>query len=341
MTLVHGGQLQQVISQYSIDNSEDCDWLDLSTGISPFSYPIPDIPEDVWRELPTTSARLMQSARQYYQCKNLLPTSGSQAVIQILPEIIVDNNHKQSYTVYIPRIGYKEHLKAWQQYDANIELYDELPAAEELSGNDILVVINPNNPSAVLYDKTQLNNLHQRLIELNGWLVVDEAFFDCYSQNQSMMLKVEQGHLIVLRSIGKFFGLAGLRIGFVASYPNLLKQIEAKLGPWSVNGPAQFITANALADAEWQQQQKLKLNNHSNQLVKLLSKYFDEKHIDKTDLFITVKTSRAQKIFELLLSHKIYIRLCDEQDAIRFGIPNSSDLIRLQQLLNAISLPVV
>ena len=131
--------------------------------------------------------------------------------------------------------------------------------------------------------------------------------------------------------------MAGLRLGFVASTPELLEKISDKLGPWSINGPAQHIVTKALADDNWQQKQRLHLTQSSKRLVSLLARYFDLKNINATDLFVTINTAKAKQIYSQLLVHKIYIRLCDEEDSIRFSIPKDDELNKLAHAFNHLS----
>lgn len=337
MALTHGGQLSFIAKQFGLDENN---WLDLSTGISPYLYPIPKIPKKVYAELPTTSNALLEAAKQYYQCQNLLPISGSQAIIQLLPTVHAEqlSSNKASTRVYLPKVGYKEHQKAWQQANYQTHLYDELPEPDQLVDNAIVVVINPNNPTAKLYSANKLLSLLDKLEQLNGWLIVDEAFFDLYPQKNSMMLHTHRAGLIVLRSIGKFFGLAGLRIGFVSAQQKLLNSINEMLGPWTVNGPAQYITQQALGDVSWQQSQQLKLTKQSQKLTSLLRQYFDNTALSTTSLFVTVHSPQAKSIFAQLAQQKVYVRLCDEKNALRFGIPRTSDLVKLELALQSLAL---
>ncbi|WP_085298867.1 threonine-phosphate decarboxylase CobD [Cognaticolwellia mytili] len=333
MALIHGGQLQQVAEQYKIPLS---DWLDVSTGIAPLSYPIPDIPLKAWQQLPQQSPALIAVAKQYYQCSELLVTNGSQAIIKALPELYSQKN-MASQDVYLPERGYKEHAKAWRSAGYTLHFYQELlPNINQLPTNCVVVIINPNNPTGKFFDREVIVQYHERLKQLNGLLILDEAFIDVMPDGQSYCGKVEDNHVIVLRSFGKFFGLAGIRIGFLVANGYWCERFKALLGPWQVNGPAQIIAEKALNDNAWHNEQCEKLHTLRVQQEALLWQVFTDKlvsTIQGCDLFLTLsfyQTGNAKKLYHLLCQQGVYCRLSDEQDTLRFGIAVEENLMRLE-----------
>lgn len=333
MALIHGGQLQQIAEQYKIPAS---DWLDLSTGIAPLSYPIPTIPSNAWQQLPQRSPDLIAAAKQYYQCSQLLVTNGSQAIIKALPELYRQKNIA-SHDVYLPERGYKEHAHAWRIAGYKLHFYQEsLPAMAELQPNSVVVIINPNNPTGKFFDRNVISQFQTKLTQLNGLLVLDEAFIDVMPNNQSCCNQVNDSHIIVLRSFGKFFGLAGIRIGFLIADDYWCTTFKAKLGPWQVNGPAQIIAEKALNDGDWQSKQCNKLSELRNQQEALLWRAFTEKlvkTIQGCDLFLTLSFHQSNcttKLHHFLCQQGVYCRLADEQDTLRFGIANQESLKRLE-----------
>ena len=339
MDIIHGGQLTKVAQSFSLDEEG---WLDLSTGISPFSYPVPEIPEQIWRELPHENQSLINAAKKYYGANEILVTSGSQSIIQVLPKLWCSLDAEKT-TVLLPLVGYKEHEKAWRENGFYIKLYKHLPSVDEIKDNSILVVINPNNPSGELIDISRLMVLHQQLKHSGGWLIIDEAFMDVCPKEYSMIALANQDSLFVLRSMGKFFGLAGIRIGFVSCHSFWLKKIRALLGPWHVNGPALYIAEKAISDTGWQQQQLQLLSIQSSRLKQILLNVFCAKEafktsdINGTDLFVTVKHPQAERIYNELCRMKIYLRLCDSKQELRCGIPNEQGLVRLATGLASIN----
>ncbi len=336
MTLIHGGQLHKVAEQYQIPLAH---WLDLSTGIAPISYPIPDIPLSAWQQLPQKDPELISIAQQYYQCSNLVVTNGSQAIIKALPELYRKTNSLQKLTatdVYLPARGYKEHAFAWKNADYNIHFYKEsLPAIESLTHNSVVVIINPNNPTGKFFERNVIAKYHEKLKELKGLLVVDEAFIDVMPTEQSCCNMVADNHLIVLRSFGKFFGLAGIRIGFLIAGDYWCHEFSELLGPWQVNGPAQIVAKHALSDSEWHNQQCHQLHTLRVQQESLLAQVFNDKlikAINSCDLFITLsfhQQESSEKLYHLLCQQGIYCRLADEKDTLRFGIANQESFERL------------
>lgn len=326
MKLIHGGQLHTIAQHYAIPIDE---WLDLSTGISPMSYPIPAIPTSVWQQLPQPSPTLLKMAQQYYATDNLIATSGSQSIIETLPSIFIQHIAPTT-TVWLPKVGYKEHEKAWRDHGFTIHHYSQLPSADELTPYCIVVVINPNNPTGSHTPQSTLTQLLAQVEQQQGWLIIDEAFMDCVTPSQSIASLTNNPHLFVLRSVGKFFGLAGIRLGFLSAAPTWLTTLASTAGPWQVNGPAQYIAEKALADFNWQSEQKLRLQRLSSNLERLLMESF-QTTVSGTSLFKTVLLPNAPDLFEQLCQQGIYVRLCDEQNALRFGIPTDAELKRLTQ----------
>ena len=335
MALIHGGQLQQVAEQYKIPVA---DWLDLSTGIAPISYPIPDIVLSAWQQLPQHSPELIIAAKQYYQCSQLVVTNGSQAIIKALPEL---NSQRDiaSQDVYLPERGYKEHAQAWKVAGFTLHLYQEaLPEVTELKPNSVVVIINPNNPTGQFFDRAIISQYHKKVKQLNGLLVIDEAFIDVMPDGQSYCNEVgtEEDQVIVLRSFGKFFGLAGIRIGFLIASEYWCQKFKELLGPWQVNGPAQIIAEKALSDTVWHKDQCVKLHALRVQQEALLWQTFSDKlvsAIEGCDLFLTLsfhQADNAKKLYHLLCKQGVYCRLADEQDTLRFGIALDDNFKRLE-----------
>ena len=331
MALIHGGQLDKIAELYQIPQAQ---WLDLSTGISPLVYPIPEIPVAVWQQLPQPSADLLTAASHYYDCDHIMATSGSQSIISKLP-LLCRQYLAEKLKVWLPAVGYKEHEKAWRDNGYQICHYHQLPQPAQLTAQCVVIVINPNNPTGELYSKQQLNHLLSHLKNLDGWLVIDEAFMDVISPTQSLIGQTSNQHLFVFRSVGKFFGLAGIRLGFVSASPIWLARLMAMSSPWEVNGPAQFVATQALKDTPWQQVQLAALQRLSKQLEQLLLQHFSVT-ISGNLLFKTVPLTNAPEIFEQLCHAGVYVRLCDENNALRFGITTDIELNQLRNILQEI-----
>ncbi len=333
----HGGKLRQASEKHQIPLN---DWLDLSTGVSPYCYPIPAIPNSVWNRLPEDEDGLQAAAASYYQHSNLLPVAGSQAAIQVLPQVL--SQSLSIGTVLLPSVGYKEHQHAWQTYQRNshqpvtIRFYQNQPSEAQLKSADVVVVINPNNPSATLHPAETLFGWRKQMSS-EAVLIVDEAFIDA-TQQESLLPHLPTPiptNTIVLRSVGKFFGLAGARVGFCFTHPQHLKKMSQKLGPWTLSGPSRYVVQHALNNREWQVQTRETLHLSSQRLHDLLSRYFE--HVCPQILFQRVELSNATKCHQTLAKQGVFTRLCDEKDAIRFGLPHQeADWKKLETTLNQI-----
>ncbi|TEW56520.1 pyridoxal phosphate-dependent class II aminotransferase [Psychromonas sp. RZ22] len=340
MAILHGGQLKRVAEQYQIPENK---WLDLSTGIAPFSYPIPHISSQVWQDLPHISQDLINVAKQYYQAEYCWPVAGSQQLIEKLPSLWNDkinaDNCKLAKHVYLPKVGYKEHQQAWDNAGYQLHFYQQsLPT--DIEKNSVVVVINPNNPLADIFSIEQLSRLQLYCQQQQALLIIDEAFADIFEAEFSFVRQlnnskvVEEDNTLVLRSFGKFFGLAGLRIGFVCCNKKWCELIKQSIGPWAINGPALYIAELALRDTLWQKEQKIKLKKQSQALQVLLKEHFHYQSIKANSLFITMFIDNAPSIYKQLCEQAIYVRLTDENDSLRFAI---ADQFQLQQLAVALS----
>lgn len=321
----HGGNLLAAKKQFGIKTE---DWLDLSTGINPSPWPIPKIPIEIWNRLPDGSDDLIEMAKNYYACNSLLPIPGSQFAIQTLPKLF-----PQGTTVAIPDIGYQEHRAAWEKEEQQLYYYsdnklDELDNKIESGELKVVIVINPNNPSCTVLSKARLNRWLTALEKRHGYLIIDEAFMDT-TPKHSMVDSLNSNHLMILKSFGKFFGLAGLRLGFVLTNRDICQQLNRHLGPWGVNHPARWIAAKALADKMWQQETREKLVIDSQRLKQYLENHspFKEGHnnIKKTSLFVTLglNKERARKLYQELGQQGILVRHIptgQRQEYIRFGL---------------------
>ncbi|WP_413698994.1 aminotransferase class I/II-fold pyridoxal phosphate-dependent enzyme [Psychromonas sp. KJ10-10] len=334
MTVLHGGQLTRIAKEYNIPKSQ---WLDLSTGIAPYSYPIPSIPINIWQDLPTITDNLLFVARQYYQAKYCWPLSGSQSLIEKLPELWKTQNkafNTDISHVYLPKVGYKEHQQAWQKAGCKLHFYQQyLPT--DIENNSVVVVINPNNPSNDKFNQAQLKSLQETCEKTNSLLVIDEAFADILSPEWSFVsqIQAQTDNVIVLRSFGKFFGLAGIRIGFVCCGLQWFNRIRQTTGPWEINGPALYIAEQALADKNWHKKQIEKLQDQSQKQQTLLIKYFPAVSTQSNALFMTVFLNNAPHIYRIFCQHGLYVRLTDENDALRFGICSNRQLQQLEVIL--------
>ena len=310
--LEHGGHILEAAQRYGIPREE---WLDLSTGINPIGWPIPALPADVWCRLPEAMDGLTDTAAAYYGTALLIPVAGSQAAIQTLPAL------RAASRVGILSPSYFEHAHAWQRHQHQVIALDEHQIESEIDKLEVLVLCNPNNPTGCRFTPDTLLRWRERLAARDGWLVVDEAFCDAEPALSVTQYAGEPG-LVVLRSLGKFFGLAGVRLGFIAAWPTLLAQMQETLGPWTVNGPARWIARHALRDTQWQDVTRQRLMHDSTRLAELLSRY-GLSSTGSTALFQSVHTPRAQAVHEHLAQSGILVRVFSDTSSLRFGLPGA------------------
>jgi cobalamin biosynthetic protein CobC len=304
----HGGNLRAATRQYG-----RVDWLDLSAGLNPHWYPVPDLPGNAWHRLPEADSELAAAACRYYGAPRMLAVAGTQAAIQALPRLRAPSR------IAVSAPSYAEHAHHWSRHghSARLVAYEELGAAVEHS--DVVVVCNPNNPTGATVPREALLRWVDTLAARGGWLVVDEAFADTDNAH-SVADQADRPGLIVLRSVGKFFGLAGVRLGFVAAHAELLDALDDELGPWQVSGPAQLIGKAALLDDTWHRQMRRTLDGAGRRLDELLAAHGIASR--GTSLFRWWPEPAPEAFHEHMARRGIWVRLFrDGPRGIRLGLP--------------------
>lgn len=317
--------MRKAAIQYGIAQE---DWLDLSSGLAPWPWPIPEIALRAWARLPETDDGLEQAACDYYGVSHALPVPGSQAAIQLLPRL------RRAGKVGVLSPCYAEHAEAWRRAGYIVREVLEQEVDFFLDSLDVLVVVNPNNPTGLSLAPRRLLDWHARLAQRGGWLIVDEAFMD----NTPQLSVAGQSHqvgLIVLRSFGKFFGLAGVRLGFVLAERKLLKLLAEQVGPWAVSGPTRELGQICLKDTAGHARQRLRCEEASQRLSALLEQYNLHPQ-GKCALFLWLITHRAEQLHEFMAQRGILLRLFAHDSSLRFGLPGTdADWVRLEQALGA------
>jgi len=304
----HGGDLSRAISVYG---GEAKDWLDLSTGISPWSYPPPTFSIDTWRNLPPPLDALLESAARYYQCQtsDIIATPGSQLAIRLIPQ-----QFDTPQRVALPTIGYQEHALSWQSAGHTLYRYDDLHALENLVRDkqvDHCVLITPNNPTCEFIEQEKIIALST---QLSGLMIIDLAFADITNLNT---LSVNQyDNIVQLRSLGKFFGLAGARIGFAISKHSIIKKLRYLLEPWSLAAPSIELATLALNDSEWQGQQRTRVSqsaDHQRKIMIGVANELDGAKLVDQHLFFTLfaKHNDIVKLHRDLAKQQVWSRLGD------------------------------
>ncbi|KRB10929.1 threonine-phosphate decarboxylase CobD [Lysobacter sp. Root690] len=309
--LEHGGRLLRAARQYGIAVQ---DWLDLSTGINPVAWPVPEIPARAWHRLPEDDDGLIDVARAYYGAESLWPVAGSQAAIQALPEL------RAASTVGVLAPGYAEHAQAWRRCGHLVELRGAAELIAQADDFDVIVLIHPNNPGGERFERAALLDLHARLAARGGWLLIDEAFMDATPELSLCGESAREG-LIVLRSVGKFFGLAGARAGFVCANEVLLQALRERLGPWTVTGPTRHALRHALTDREWQATMRAQLLAQGERLAALLSAH-GLRASGGCAFFQWHRNDEALALHEALARCGVFTRYFEQPRSLRFGLPD-------------------
>ena len=320
--LEHGGKLRNAAQRYG-----QHDWLDLSTGINPQHYPLPTLAPNIWHRLPEGDPALAIAAERYYGAPHMLPVAGTQAAIQALPRL------RPPSRITIAAPSYAEHAHHWSQHGHRASEVPYEALYDAVVHSDVMVICNPNNPTGARVPREDLLLWAEMLRIKGGWLVVDEAFADTDNSNSIAAESAREG-IIVLRSVGKFFGLAGLRLGFVAAAPALLDALADMIGPWSVSGPAQQIGRAALEDADWQERMRASLASAGNRLHTMLRQHGIE--AQGTHLFQWWPERNAEAFHEHMARRGIWVRLFrNAARGIRFGLPpDEPGWRRLEAALN-------
>ncbi|MGJ4932359.1 threonine-phosphate decarboxylase CobD [Bradyrhizobium sp. HKCCYLS2038] len=311
--ILHGGDLDAISRRYP---DAPRPWLDLSTGINPTPYPLPTIPPSVWERLPAHSEEeaLNAAAAARYgvgASDNIVAAPGTQALLQLLPRL----RPRSSVAVLTPT--YEEHALCWRRCGHRVDLVEEFDA---LADAEVAVVVTPNNPTGRLLPRDALVGLAAGLRRRDGLLIVDEAFMDLYPADASLAVDLPPG-TIVLRSFGKVYGLAGIRLGFAISSTAIARRLRDELGPWAVSGPSLAIGTAALADDDWLQQTRARLARDCLRMDALLDQA-GCRVIGGTPLFRLIASSNAADIAERLARHGIHVRRFPAQPSwLRFGLP--------------------
>lgn len=323
--LEHGGRRRAAARRYGIPES---DWLDLSTGINPQGYRPPAVPAEAWARLPEDDDGLAWIAASCYGAVDeLLPLAGSQAAIQALPKLFPPGR------VAVLQPSYAEHRHHWQAAGHAVQGFAAAALEAVAAEADVVVLCNPNNPDGHVFAPARLLAAAAMLQARGGHLVVDEAFVDAVP---AVSVIAHAGHsaphLIVLRSLGKFYGLAGARVGFVAATPAWRDRLREAGGPWPVAGPARWVARAALADTAWQQAARNRLLADSARLAALLGE-----HLGAADrpgglrpvenpLFVWQPTPDAAALAERLAGRGVLVRHFAGADCcgLRFGLPGQS-----------------
>jgi cobalamin biosynthetic protein CobC len=325
----HGGDLSEAIERFG---GEESYWLDLSTGINPHPYPVPsEFPSNTWSSLPSQKSydTLIGAARQAYSVPDhlgLVAGPGTQLLLSLLPRLLPEG------PVALATPTYTSHADVWTRDGRNpVELSSiyALPADAR-----IVLLVNPNNPDGQLVDVKSLLEIARTVTDRGGYLVVDEAFADVMP-GSSLLPHIGTENILILRSFGKFFGLAGLRLGFLAGPAEVTSKLSSLLESWCLNGPALELGTRALKDGTWQKKMNRQLVDEMADLGLTLQQNMLSV-FGGTPLYALAGTRHAASLHEALARRHIWTRIFDYAPTwIRFGLPGSAE--NLERLSSALA----
>ena len=312
----HGGNIDGAIARFG-----GSDWIDLSTGINRVPYPLPELHPDDWTMLPTASAKaaLLEVARKTYGTNApMLAVAGAQAAIQMIPRLQAPGLAR----VLGPT--YNEHAAALHHAGWQVQ---QVTQPSQLAGADLAVVVNPNNPDGNRHSAADLLALAAQV----GRLVVDESFADA-DPTHSLTSLAGHERLLILRSFGKFYGLAGVRLGFVLGGATDIAALEAIAGPWPVSGAAIRIGSVALADTVWASETTARLRTDVAR-ADALARAAGWQVLGGCPLFRLYDTPDAALAQAQLAGHQIWSRIFPYSNRwLRLGLPGrTTELTRLSQ----------
>lgn len=312
----HGGGLDAAIARFGGSRAT---WIDLSTGINPVPYPVPTLPPHAWASLPDVGVQegLLQAARKLWDVPDeaaIIAAPGASSLIAQMPRLT------NGTRVRIKPPTYNEHAAAFRAHGWDI-ITDEGAA-------DAQVIVHPNNPTGDWHSPCDLTA---------PFAVIDESFADVYPE-RSMLRDIPLSGRVVLKSFGKFWGLAGVRLGFAIAEPDVIARLSEWLGPWAVSGPALRIATQALGDTNWADETRSRLATDAVRLDGLMQRA-GASFKGGTDLFRLYEVNNARMWQDHLATHHIWTRIFPYSDRyVRLGLPHPE---HWSQLENALSKPFI
>ena len=312
----HGGRL--AVAQERYGSAEP--WIDLSTGINPVPWPGSSRIAVDWASLPDPSAlaelEAVAAAHFGVPPAHVCAVPGSEIGLRIVGRLL------DRPACYLTP-GYRTHGEAFAK---------ARPVGDpaEAPPGSVLIMASPNNPDGRVFAREQLLALTERM----QWLVVDEAFADCMPGGSIAPDVGEGRQLIVLRSFGKFFGLAGARLGFVLGPTAIVAACRRMLGDWPVSAAAIAFGTAAYRDRGWINATIESLREQAAGLDALLARHGLVAR-GECPLFRLVERDDAAQLFEHLARRAILTRPFDAQPKwLRFGLPpDAAAMERLDKAL--------
>ena len=322
----HGGRLGAARATYS---EAPQPWIDLSTGINPSSYPAPRARGVTLNRLPDIAelSRLESVAAAAFGVddpRRVVATGGTEPALRLLPYVL------EQKLAIVAGPTYGSHRDGWARAGVPSQVVPDSQLAASVADRTALIVVNPNNPDGRVMERDRLRQLHGLVTARGGVLVVDEAFAEVTPESSVADIAGTGAaeRLVVLRSFGKFYGLAGLRLGFVVGAPDLMARIRGAIGDWPVSVDALAAGLVAYADGSWAERMRVRLAKTARRLDRLLAGFGFEV-VGGTSLYRLVRAADAPGRFERLAAAGILTRpFQHDATLLRFGLPADADAWR-------------
>ncbi len=314
----HGGRLDAARARYP---NAPQPWIDLSTGISPWAYPAPQLPADAWQRLPDMSelGNLLDIARKAYRAPvgaEIVAVPGADIGLSTLPWLF-----KTPMRVAVLGPTYSGHAQAWSAAGHSVS---EATSLDDAGKAPIIVAVNPNNPNGRLLSHADLANAAERVRKRDGLFIIDEAFADADLSHSILPAATRLERTVVLRSFGKFYGAAGVRLGFAITSHPIAGRLKAAFGGWPISSAAIAYGQAALSDEAWASSQRQRLQEAANGLDGILLEA-GLKILGGTALFRLGGHHEPRSVFDKLAQQGILVRPFEKLEALRFGLPKCAD----------------
>ena len=315
----HGGDIDNAIKKYG-GNKDD--WIDLSTGINPNHYPYKLINIRELQNLPYKNDidNLNKLAKKYFQTTACVrAVSGAQGGINILPFLLPNK------TVSILSPTYNEYQNVFSN---SLKKIINVKNLSELKKSQIAIICNPNNPDGKLYSNDNLLKISKSV----EYLIIDESFIDQYPRKSLSHKLDDQTNILILRSFGKFFGLAGIRLGFLISNKEIDKKIQFLIGNWPISNVAINVASKALIDHVWIMN-TISFLKEGSYFLDCLASEINWKVVGGTNLYRLYETPNAHDAQNKLANFKIWSRRFSySKKWIRLGIPRKKDFKKVSEI---------
>ena len=307
-------------------------WIDLSTAISPWSYSFPALADSEMRRYPDAAAlqRLTKAAKKAYRAPTVadaVPVPGVNLGLSVLPWLF-----REPKRVAVLAPEHSGHAVAWEAAGHSVS---QIASLDQVGKAGILIAVNPSHVNGRIVPHADLAASLSPLKRRDGLLIVDETFADADPGHSLLPEVARLDYTLVLRSLGEFYGAAGIGLGFAITSHPIAERLRAALGAWPVSAQALAFGEAALADTVWAESQSARLREAANALDTALEAA-GLRILGGQVLFRLAACTSASELFSHLASQGILTRPFQDRNALRFGLPrDEEELSRIRQALQS------